>query len=96
MDGDILSVQSERSIDFILDLPLEITVELGGATMKIRELLEINEGAVMVLSERDEEPVNIYIKDKLIARGDIIVQNGKYGIQITEVKSRIERINSLA
>ncbi len=87
---------SDRSIDFILDVPLEMTVELGGADMKIKDLLEIDRGSVLVLSELDEEPVNIYIKDKLIARGDIIVQNGVYGIRITEIKSRIERIHSLA
>jgi flagellar motor switch protein FliN len=84
-----------KSMDFLLNLPLDITVEYGRARRKIAQLLEFTKGTVIELSKLKGEPVDILANNKLIAKGEVIVENDKYGIKITEIISRLERIKNL-
>ncbi len=93
--GTGAGLQAGGNLDVILDIPLEISVELGRTRMKLSQLLEMSPGAVVELARLDGEPVDILANDKVIARGEVIVENEKYGIRITEVLSRLDRIKSL-
>ena len=83
------------NLDFILDIPLEVTVQLGGTKMLIRDLLQLGQGSVVELEKMAGEPLDVYISDKLIARGEVVVVNEKFGIRLTDIVSPIERIKQL-
>ena len=83
-------------LNLLLDIPLEITVELGRTRIQIQELLSLGPGSTVSLSKLEGEPVDILANDKLIARGEVVLQNKKYGIRITEITSRMDRIKSLS
>ena len=83
-------------LDLLLDIPLEITVELGRSKIPIQELLSLGPGSTVTLSKLEGEPVDVLANDKLIARGEVVLQNKKYGIRITEITSRMTRIKSLS
>jgi flagellar motor switch protein FliN/FliY len=82
-------------MDFILDVPLEITVELGRTTMVINDLLKLSQGSVIELSKPAGETLEILANQKLIARGETVVVNDKFGVRLTEVISPLERIEGL-
>jgi flagellar motor switch protein FliN len=81
-------------LDLLLDIPLEIKVELGRTKIQIQELLNLSPGSAVKLTRLEGEPVDILANDTLIARGEVVVQNEKYGIRVTEITSRIDRIKS--
>ena len=83
-------------LDLLLDIPLEIKVELGRARIQIQELLNLSPGSALKLVKLESEPVDILANDTLIARGEVVVQNEKYGIRVTEITSRIQRIRSFS
>jgi flagellar motor switch protein FliN/FliY len=83
-------------LNLLLDIPLEITVELGRAKIQIQELFDLGPGSTVSLSKLEGEPVDILANEKLIARGEVVLQNKKYGIRITEITSRMNRINSIS
>ena len=83
-------------LNLLLDIPLEITVELGRSQVQIQELLTLGPGSTLTLAKLEGEPVDILANDKLIARGEVVLQNKKYGIRITEITSRMNRIKSLS
>ena len=87
--------QEVSSMDFILDVPLEITVELGRTTMVINDLLKLSQGSVIELSKEAGETLEILVNQKLIARGETVVVNDKFGVRLTEVLSPQERIEGL-
>jgi flagellar motor switch protein FliN/FliY len=84
-----------QSLDFILDIPLKVTVELGRAKMAIREILQLAQGSVVELSKFAGEPLEVLVNDKLIARGEVVVVNEKFGIRLTDIISPVERIEQL-
>jgi flagellar motor switch protein FliN len=83
------------SLDLILDIPLEISVELGRAKMIINDLLQLGQGSVIELNKLAGEPLEILINQKLIARGEVVVVNEKFGIRLTDIISPLERIKQL-
>ncbi len=83
------------NLDFILDIPLEITVELGHTKMLIHDLLKLGQGSVIELSKPAGETLEILANNRLIAKGDVVVMNDKYGIRLTEVISPVERLEKL-
>ena len=83
------------SMDFLLDIPLEISVELGRTKILINELLKLGQGSVLELSKLAGETLEILANRKLIARGEVVVVNEKYGIRLTEIISPSERIERL-
>ncbi len=86
---------ASNNIDLILDIPIEVSVELGRTKMKVREVSTLEAGASLILSNREGEPLEIFANGRLIAKGEVVVENGRYGIRITEVINRLERIKSL-
>ncbi len=84
-----------RSIDFILDVPVELSVELGRTRMVINELLQLGQGSVVELNKLAGESLDILVNNKLIARGEVVVINEKFGVRLTDIISPIERIEKL-
>ena len=95
VDEPKTSPPSDVNLSFLLDIPLEVSIELGRARMKISELLKIREQTVVGLNSLADEPVEILVNNKLIAKGEVVVEGGKYGIRVIEVLSREDRIKSL-
>ncbi len=87
--------EPEHNLDLILNIPLELTVELGRTKKKINELLALGKDSVVTLKQLEGEPVDILVNDTLIARGQVVLENEKYGIKILEIVSRKERLNSI-
>lgn len=84
-----------ENLDFILDIPLEITVELGRTKMMVNDLLKLGQGSIIELGKIAGETLEILANNRLIARGDVVVINDKYGIRLTEVISPAERVEQL-
>ena len=92
---DVPRLGDGSNLDIILDIPLDVTVELGRTKMPIRDLLQLGPGSAVPLSRLEGEPVDILANNKLIARGVVLVKDDKYGIRITEITGRLERLRGL-
>lgn len=89
------SETSSRDIDFLLDIPLEVTAELGRTRMLIRDLLQLGQGSVIELDKIAGEPMEILVNNRLVARGEVVVVNEKFGVRLTDIISPTERIRQL-
>ncbi|MNJ99875.1 Flagellar motor switch protein FliN [compost metagenome] len=89
------SSMSDRNLNLILDIPLKVTVELGRTKMPVSELLNLTQGSVIELSKLAGEPMEVYVNDKLIARGEAVVVNEKFGVRLTDIISPAERVEQL-
>lgn len=85
----------DRNLDLILDIPLKVTVELGRTKMPVSELLNLTQGSVIELAKLAGEPMEVLVNDKLIARGEAVVVNEKFGVRLTDIISPSERIEHL-
>lgn len=83
------------NLDFLLDVTLQVGVEVGRTRMTIQDLLQLGQGSVIELTKLAGEPLDIYINEKLIARGEAVIVNEKFGVRITDILSQAERIESL-
>lgn len=92
---DLDFLDNETKIDFILDIPLDVVVELGRNKMKIHELYKIGPGSVVEFANLAGEPLDILVNGTLIAKGEVQVQGEKYGIRIVDILSRMERIRTM-
>jgi len=84
-----------RDIDFLLDIPVEITAQLGSTRMLIKELLQLGQGSVVELEKLAGEPMEILANSRLVARGEVVVVNEKFGIRLTDIISPTERLTQL-
>jgi flagellar motor switch protein FliN/FliY len=82
-------------LNFILDIPLTVNVELGRNRMLIGELLQLGQGSVIELTKMAGEPMDVYVNNRLMARGEVVVVNEKFGVRLTDIISPAERINRL-
>ena len=94
-DGNSGGADSSVNMEFLLDIPLEVTVELGRTKMLINDMLKLGQGSVIELSKIAGESLEILANQKPIARGEVVVVNEKYGVRLTEVISAMERIEGL-
>lgn len=85
----------QRDLDMVLDLPLNMTVELGRVKLPIGDLLSLHPGAVLELNMKAGDSLNIMVNGCLVARGDIVILNEKYGIRLTEIVTPSERLRNL-
>lgn len=85
----------ERNVDLILDIPLKLTAELGRSKMLVSELLNLSQGSVIELNKLAGEPMEVLVNDKLIARGEAVVVNEKFGVRLTDIISPQERVEQL-
>jgi len=84
-----------RRLDLLLDVPLDLSVELGRSRMTIQDLLGLSPGSVIELDKIAGEPLDILVNDRLVARGEAVVVNDKFGVRITDIVSQSERIARL-
>ena len=89
-------IGNAKSLDLILDIPLTVTVELGRSKMLINDLLQLGQGSVIELTKLVGEPLEVLINQKLVARGEVVVVNEKFGVRLTDIVTPMERVQSLA
>ncbi len=85
----------DRNLELILDIPLRVTVELGRTKMVVSDLLNLGQGSVVELSKLAGEPLEVLVNDKLVARGEAVVVNEKFGVRLTDIISQKERVEQL-
>lgn len=90
-----LTGDEKRKLDTILDIPVTISMEVGRAKINIRNLLQLNQGSVVELDRVAGEPLDVLVNGTLIAHGEVVVVNDKFGIRLTDVISQVERIKKL-
>ena len=93
--GDTLNEDESRKLETILDIPVNISMEVGRSKISIRNLLQLNQGSVVELDRVAGEPLDVLVNGTLIAHGEVVVVNDKFGIRLTDVISQIERIKKL-
>lgn len=84
-----------RDIEFLLDIPVEITVQIGRTRMLIKEILQLGQGSIVELEKLAGEPMEILANNRLIARGEVVVVNEKFGVRLTDIISPSERLSQL-
>ncbi len=89
------TANGSADLDFILDIPLEVTVEMGRTRMLINDLLQLGQGSVIELNRLAGEPLDILVNSKLVARGEVVVVGEKFGIRLTDIVSPMERVKRL-
>jgi flagellar motor switch protein FliN/FliY len=82
-------------LDIILDIPLNVTVELGNVKMPVNELLQLGQGSIIELSKQVGEPLDIYVNNKLVAKGEVVILDEKFGIRVADIINPAERVKSL-
>ena len=93
-DGQSLEMK-DVNLDVILDVPVTLSMEVGRTRIPIRNLLQLNQGSVVELDRAAGEPLDVYVNGTLIAHGEVVVVNEKFGIRLTDVISPQERIRKL-
>ncbi|MCF6289656.1 MAG: flagellar motor switch protein FliN [Desulfobacterales bacterium] len=87
--------QGMKNFEFLLDIPLNISVEVGRTRIMIKDLLQMREGSVVELDKLAGDPLDVYVNSRLIAKGEAVLVNDKFGIRLTDVVSPSERIEKL-
>ena len=93
--GGIRQVASRANLDFLLDVPLQVSVELGRCNITIAELLELGKGSVLELDKLAGESLDFRVNGRLVARGEAVVVNDKFGVRLTDIISPSERVSTL-
>ncbi len=93
--GKAAATQTHNDIDFILDIPVQLTVELGRTKIAIKNLLQLAQGSVVELDGMAGEPMDVLVNGCLIAQGEVVVVNDKFGIRLTDIVTPAERIRKL-
>lgn len=94
-EGAPITQEERRKLDTILDIPVTISMEVGRSQISIRNLLQLNQGSVVELDRVAGEPLDVLVNGTLIAHGEVVVVNDKFGIRLTDVISQTERIKKL-
>ena len=89
------AASAEVNLDVILDVPVTLSMEVGRTRIPIRNLLQLNQGSVVELERAAGEPLDVYVNGTLVAHGEVVVVNDKFGIRLTDVISPAERIRKL-
>ena len=90
-----LSPEATRNLELVMDIPIQLTVELGRARMPIRNLLQLAQGSVVELNELAGEPLDVFVNGCLVAQGEVVVVNEKFGIRLTDIITPSERLKKL-
>ena len=94
-DDAPITQEEKKKLDTILDIPVTISMDVGRSQISIRNLLQLNQGSVVELDRVAGEPLDVLVNGTLIAHGEVVVVNDKFGIRLTDVISQIERIKKL-
>lgn len=95
-DSDNSADSLVRDLEFLFDVPLQVSVEVGRARILLKDLLQMGEGYVVELDKMANEPLDLYVNGRLIARGEAVRIGDKFGIKLTEVVSQSDRLEKLA
>ncbi len=90
-----LSPEAAKNLELVMDIPIQLTVELGRTKMPIRNLLQLAQGSVVELNELAGEPLDVFVNGCLVAQGEVVVVNEKFGIRLTDIITPSERIKKL-
>jgi len=85
----------KKNLDFILDIPLQVSVELGRTKLLVKDILQLNQGAVVELTKLAGEPLDIFVNSKLVARGEAVVINEKFGVRLVDIIAPNERVEKI-
>ncbi len=91
--GQVKTLQADRegsNVDLLMDIALRVTVELGRTRMTLRQVLELQNGSVVELDRLAGDPVDIFVNERLIAHGEVVVVDDKFGVRITELVSKAD------
>lgn len=94
-DSGVQGVGDDVNLDVILDVPVDLSMEIGRTRINIRNLLQLNQGSVVELDRLAGEPMDVLINGMLIAHGEVVVVNDKFGVRLTDVISPTERVKKL-
>jgi flagellar motor switch protein FliN/FliY len=89
------ATSGDINLDVVLDIPVTLSMEVGRSKLSIRSLLQLNQGSVVELNRATGEPLDVYVNGTLVAHGEVVVVNEKFGIRLTDVISPAERIRKL-
>src|SRR3954454_16917703 len=97
LNADGLPAESadDKSLDVILDIPLRVSVELGRTKILVQDLLKLHKGSVLELNKLAGESLEVLVNDRVVARGEVIVINEKFGIRLIDIVSHADRIREL-
>lgn len=84
-----------NNLDFLLDVSLQVSVNIGSTKMFIKDLLQLGQGSIIELNKIAGEPMDVMVNDRLIARGEVVVVNDKFGIRLTDIMSPTDRVEQL-
>ena len=87
--------QEMQNLDMLLDIPLQVTVELGRTKRSVKEILELSSGSIIELDKLAGEPVDILVNSKIVAKGEVVVIDENFGVRVTDIVSQKERLNKL-
>jgi flagellar motor switch protein FliN/FliY len=87
--------RDKNNLDLILDIPLQLTVELGRTKVLVKDLLQLNQGSVLELGKLAGELLDVFVNSKLVARGEAVVVNEKFGVRLVDIISPAERVEKL-
>jgi flagellar motor switch protein FliN/FliY len=88
--------KSSRTIEFLMDVSLNVTVEVGRARLTISDILQLGQGSVIELTKLAGEPLDIYVNNRQVARGEAVIVNEKFGVRLTDIISPEDRIDGLS
>ncbi|MBT3982125.1 MAG: flagellar motor switch protein FliN [Bacteriovoracaceae bacterium] len=83
--------QEFENFEFILDVPLPVRAELGQCDLNLRELMQVGQGTVLELNKLAGEPMEVYVNDRLIAKGEVLMVGEKFGVRLTDINSPLEK-----
>jgi flagellar motor switch protein FliN len=90
-----LNTSHDQNLNRILDIPLVLSAQLGNTRMLIKDLLQLGPGSIVELDKLAGEPLEVLVNERLVARGEVVMVNEKFGIRLTDVISPTERVNKL-
>lgn len=85
-----------NNLEFIMDIPLLLSVELGRTKLLVKDILQLNQGAVVELGKLAGEPLDVFVNSKLVARGEAVVINEKFGVRLVDIVSPAERVEKIS
>jgi flagellar motor switch protein FliN/FliY len=84
-----------KNLDMLLDIPLQVTVELGRTKRSVKEILELSSGSIIELDKLAGEPVDILVNNRLVAQGEVVVIDENFGVRVTDIVSQSDRLNKI-
>ncbi len=93
---DAASIDNNANLDVILNIPVEVSLELGRTKMDLRDLLQLGQGSVVELERMIDEPLDVLVNGTLVAHGEVVVVDNKFGIRLTDIVSPEKRVQSFS